>query len=133
MFAFITVSGNIGQDAKRRTFGNGGGYVSFSVPGNKSVPSNQSDNGWRKLTEWYEVRIDLRRAKFAEYIEAQAKSGRAVEVRGELRSSSYTAEGEARPRTYWYIDPQEIEFKGKGRQNDQHQGDEPPPYDESYL
>ncbi|WEQ60608.1 hypothetical protein LV563_14630 (plasmid) [Novacetimonas hansenii] len=59
----------------------------------KNVRSQQSETGWRELTEWAEVRVDLRQEKRAEYVEKNATQGRQVEVRGESACRPLPAAG----------------------------------------
>lgn len=117
MFPSINLSGRIGKDAVRKTFSNGGGYVTFSVACSKNVRSAQSDTGWRELTEWLEVRVDLRQEKRAEYVLSNATKGRLVEVRGDLRSTTFKPQGENKDVTLWYVDPADFEFKGRPAQS----------------
>lgn len=113
MFPFVTMSGRIGKDATRKVFGNGGGYVTFRVACSKSVRSAQAETGWRELTEWVEVRVDLRQEKRAKYIEENATQGREVEVRGELRSATFTPQGSRDSVTLWYVDASDIQLKSR--------------------
>lgn len=117
MFPSVNLSGRVGKDATRKNFSNGGGFVTFSVACSKNVRSAQSDTGWRELTEWMEVRVDLRQDKRAEYVLNSATKGRLVEVRGDLRSATFTPQGETKAVTLWYVDPSDIEFKGRPAQS----------------
>lgn len=117
MFPSVNLSGRIGKDATRKTFSNGGGYVTFSVACSKNVRSAQSETGWRELTEWMDVRVDLRQEKRAEYVLNNATKGRLVEVRGDLRSATFRPQGESKDVTLWYVDPTDFEFKGRPAQS----------------
>ncbi|BAK85279.1 hypothetical protein Gbth_027_002 [Gluconobacter thailandicus F149-1 = NBRC 100600] len=129
MFPSINLSGRVGKDATRKTFGNGGGYVVFRVACSKNVRSQQSETGWRELTEWVEVRVDLRQEKRAEYVEKNATQGRQVEVRGDLRSATFRPQGATNDVTIWYVDPTDFEFKGRPAQQ-RGQGADAPPADQ---
>ena len=88
MKAFVTFTGNLGQDAKVVNFENGNKVVELSVATNDSYINSKGEKV--DSTDWHTVKLFQKEVsqKFIDNL----KKGTKIEVRGHLEYRTYTKE-----------------------------------------